>query len=178
MKKRIAIDMDEVIADVVPKFIDIFEDHYGWRPKKEDYYGKKLYHMPEALALRNVLFEKGFFRDLPVMPGAQETLRELMDSYEIYIVTAAMEFRNSFEDKYDWLLEHFPFLDWKKFVFCGYKHIIRADYLIDDHPHNLETFEGKPLIFTASHNINEDRFERLNNWEEARQFFIQEAIQK
>lgn len=171
MKKRIAIDMDEVMADVLPKFLDIYEKEYGRRPAEEEYWGKKLYEVEGVTELRNVLFEKGFFRDLPVIKGSQEVMRELSERFDLYIVTAAMEFRNSFEDKYDWLAEHFPFIHWRNVVFCGDKSIIKTDWLIDDHAHNLETFTGTPLLFTASHNVHEDRFHRVNNWEEVREYF-------
>jgi 5'(3')-deoxyribonucleotidase len=82
-----------------------------------------------------------------------------------------MEFRHSLEDKYDWLLQHFPFIHWKNYVFCGDKSIIGADYMIDDHVFNLQTFRGKGLLFTASHNIHETDFTRVNDWQEVRAFF-------
>ncbi len=171
MKKRIAVDMDEVIADVYTKYLDIYEAKYGRRPAKEEYWGKKMKLLPGAEVLRPNLFEKGFFRDLPIMENSQEVLRELHERFDIYIVTAAMEFRSSFEDKYDWLQEHFPFLHWRNFVFCGDKSIIKTDWLIDDHVHNLETFTGTPIVFTASHNIAEERFDRVDNWLEVREYF-------
>lgn len=173
-KPRIALDMDEVVADVMPKFVDAYEQEFGKRLIKADYWGKKIYDIPGATHVRNVLYDKGFFRDLPLMPHAQEVVKELAEDYDIFFTTAAMEFRNSLEDKYDWLQDHFPFISWKRFVFCGNKSILRADYMIDDHPRNLLTFEGKGLLFTASHNIDEDRFTRVNNWLEVRTFF--EAI--
>ena len=171
MKKRIAIDMDEVIVQVLPKFLDLYEVKYGRRPDESEFYGKKLYQIPGAMDLRSALFEKGFFRDLPLMPDAKEVLKELAENYEIFIVTAAMEFRNCLEDKYDWLIQELPFIHWKNFVFCGNKSIIRADYMIDDHVFNLEGFTGKGLLYTASHNVHEGRFERVNNWQEIRSFF-------
>lgn len=174
MKKRIAIDMDEVMADVMPKFLDIYEYEFGRRLAKEEFWGSKVYYREEAKYLRNHLFEKGFFADLPVMPGSQEVIKELMEDYDIFITTAAMEFRSSFEDKYDWLGQHFPFIHWRNIVFCGDKSIIQADYMIDDHVFNLKKFPGKGLLFTASHNVMENRFTRVNNWEEVRAFFIQE----
>lgn len=171
MKKRIAIDMDEVIADVLPKFLDIYEEKYGRRPSEEEYWGRKLYEIEGVRALRNVLFEKGFFRDLPIIADSQVVLKELSERFDLYIVTAAMEFRNSFEDKYDWLADHFPFIHWRNIVFCGDKSIIKTDWLIDDHPSNLETFSGTGLLFTASHNVKEERFHRVNNWQEVRAYF-------
>jgi 5'(3')-deoxyribonucleotidase len=174
MRKRIALDMDEVVADVMPKFIKVYEKEFGKLLKREDYWGKKVYDIPGAEHVRNVLHDKGFFRDLPLMANSQEVVRELNERYDIFFTTAAMEFRNSLEDKYDWLLDHFPFISWKNFVFCGDKRILRADYMIDDHPRNLLKFVGKGLLFTASHNTEEMRFIRVNNWLEIRDFFQQE----
>ncbi len=173
-KKRIAIDMDEVIADVRPKFLDLYEQEFGRRLERDDYWGKKIYQVDGADRIRDRLYEKGFFADLPVMPGSQEAVRELLEDYEIFITTAAMEFRASLEDKYDWMQRHFPFIHWKNFVFCGDKSVILADYMIDDHAFNLRTFAGKGLLFTASHNIHETEFTRVDNWEEVRAFFRQE----
>jgi 5'-nucleotidase len=173
--KRIAIDMDEVLADIMPKFLDLYEQYFGKRLQPEDYAGSKIYKLPGAYKVRNALFEKGFFRDLPAIEGSVEGVRTLMEHYEVFIVTAAMEFRSSFEDKYDWLQEHFPFIHWKNIIFCGDKSIIRTDYMIDDHAFNLETFQGKGLLFTAAHNLEETRFQRVNNWEEVLNFFEQEA---
>ena len=174
-RPRIAIDMDEVIADVYPKFLDLFEQDFGYRPNKEAYWGQKIYDISqEAARIREYLFDKGFFADLPVMEGSQEALKQLSNDYDLFITTAAMEFRHSLEDKYDWLHRHFPFIHWKNFVFCGDKSIILADYMIDDHVRNLETFQGKGLLFTATHNISENRFTRVNNWQEVLTFFSEE----
>ena len=166
--------MDEVMADIWPKFFDLYEREFGRRPEKEEYWGKKIYHLKGAAHIRNFLFDKGFFADLPVMPGSQETLRGLAENYEIFITTAAMEFRSSLEDKYDWLIRHFPFLHWKNFVFCGDKSIINADFMIDDHAKNLRTFDGHGLLFTAPHNVDETGFTRVNNWQEVKIFFDQQ----
>ncbi|MBK7408601.1 MAG: 5'(3')-deoxyribonucleotidase [Saprospirales bacterium] len=171
---RIALDMDEVIADVLPAFLDLYATHFGVRLEKEDYWGEKIYRLPGASIIRESLWEKGFFADLPVVEGSQEVVRWLTEHYDVFIVTAAMEFRNSLEDKFDWMQRHFPFLHWKNFVFCGDKSIVQADYMIDDHPFNLEAFHGKGLLFTASHNVSEQRFERVNNWNEVRVFFEEE----
>ena len=173
-KKRIALDMDEVIADVKPVLLDLYASHFGVHLKTEDYWGKRIYEIPGAYTIRKYIEERGFFIDLPVMEGSYEVLEWLDEHYEIFIVSAAMEFRNSLEEKFDWLQRHFPFLHWQNFVFCGDKSIIEADYMIDDHPLNLETFRGKGLLYTASHNINEQRFERVDNWAEVRTFFERE----
>ncbi|NRB52965.1 MAG: 5'(3')-deoxyribonucleotidase [Saprospiraceae bacterium] len=178
MRKRIALDMDEVIADIEPKFLDLYERELGKKLTKADLHGKKVYHFEGAKHVRRFLFDKGFFRDLGVVPDSQEVVAELMEHYDVFITTAAMEFRNCLEDKYDWLKEHFPKIHWKNFVFCGDKSILRADYMIDDHVHNLRSFTGKGLLFSASHNMNSTEFTRVNNWLEVRDFFRAERAKE
>lgn len=173
-RKSIALDMDEVIANVAPKFLDIYEEMFGKRLAAAEYWGKKIYQIEGAAQVRNRLFEKGFFRDLPVMEGSQEGVRKLMENYDVYITTAAQEFRNSLEDKYDWLQEHFPFIPWQHYVFCGDKSLFGTDYMIDDHARNLRSFRGKGILFTASHNIDETEFPRVDNWAEVVAFFEKE----
>lgn len=80
------------------------------------------------------------------MPHAQEVVKKLTEQYDVYIATAAMDVPTSFHDKYEWLLEFFPFLDPQQFVFCGRKNVVKTDYLIDDNPRQLQIFEGEPII--------------------------------
>ena len=177
-KKRIALDMDEVIADVAPKFLDLYERDFGERPPKEVWWGKKIYQLPNAEHIRGYLHEEGFFADLPVMEGSQKVVKWLCEHYDVFAVTAATEFRNSLRDKLDWLDLHFPFIGWQRLVLCGDKRIIQADYMIDDHAWNLEGFQGKGLLFTASHNVDEQRYTRADTWGEVRAFFEKELAER
>ena len=114
-----------------------------------------------------MIYKPGFFRYAPIITGAQEALQELQNDFDIYIVSAAMEFPNSLLEKHDWLAEHFPFISWKNIIFCGDKSVIDTDYLIDDHLKNLDFCKGMPILFTAGHNVNVTRHTRVNNWIEA-----------
>jgi 5'(3')-deoxyribonucleotidase len=114
----------------------------------------------------------GFFRNLPVMEDAVDVLREMNQRYEIFIVSAAMEFPNSLKDKLEWLLEHFPFFTWKQVALCGSKDLVFGDYMIDDHVKNLKGFKGTPLLFTAAHNLTVEGYERIANWKQAAGRFL------
>ncbi len=105
------------------------------------------------------------------MPDSQQVIKTLSKGYEIFITTAAMEFPGSFTAKYEWLKEHFSFLSDMNFVFCGDKSIIHADYLIDDNVRHFKNFNGKGIIFTAPHNINERGYDRIDNWKAALDYF-------
>lgn len=169
MKKRIAIDMDDVLADTHKKFIDIYlageAPRYTIEELREASF-HELLEEHEFSALFKCVHEPGFFRDIPVMEGAQEVVARLAEHYDVFVATAAMEFRNSFVDKYDWLAEHFPAIHWRNIIFLGDKSVLNTDYLIDDLPRNLKTFQGTGLLFTALHNRDVDGFKRVNNWQE------------
>lgn len=177
MKKTIAIDMDNVIADIETNWINAYEKEFGIRINKEDLLGKPEDEaFPDPVAARSLLYKSGFFRHAPIMPGAQVALKTLQEHFEIYIVSAAMEFPNSLPEKYDWLAEHFPWISWRNIVFCGDKSVISTDFLIDDHLKNLDFTKGTPILFTAGHNVHVTRHTRVNNWEEAVNF-LKETIE-
>ena len=97
---------------------------------------------------------------------------EMNKRYEIFIVSAAIEFPNSLKDKLEWLLEFFPFFTWKQLVLCGDKRIVHGDYMIDDNIWNLEPFNGKKYLFTSVHNLQVKGYDRLNNWKEVADVFL------
>lgn len=167
-KLRLAIDMDEVLADTIGKFITVYEQRHQTTVKLDDLPGKEFREvLPEEIrdTLRKYINEPGFFRDIPVMEGAYEVVEKLHEKYDLYIVSAAMEFKNSLADKLEWLNEHFPFISWTNIVFCGHK-IVDVDIMIDDRIKNFVNFEGRKLLFTSPHNLNIHDYERVNNWKE------------
>ena len=167
MKKTVAIDMDGVIADVEAHFLDWYERDYGERFSKNILIGvSEEEAFPEKGAVRRFVTTPGFFSTVPVMEGAVDAVKKIMETYEVYIVSAAMEFPQSLPEKYSWLNEHFPFIGWRNIIFCGDKSIISTDYLIDDHCKNLDVCKGKRIMFTAGHNVNYTHHTRGNNWKE------------
>ena len=136
--------------------------------------GSWLRGFPEEhqLMVQERLLGEGFFRNLSVMKDSVETLKEMNQRYELFIVSAATEFPNSLKDKLEWLLEHFPFLTWKQLTLCGDKRLVYGDYMIDDHVKNLKHFNGKKYLFTSAHNLDVEGFDRINNWKEASDIFL------
>ncbi len=159
--------MDEVIADTYGAHIEIYNEEFNQQLRPEMCLGHEVWHkVPEEHqeSVRKHATRKGFFRDLKPIRDSQKVLKELSEKNEIYIASAAMQFPNSLKEKSDWLDQYFPFIPWKKRILCGDKHILHGDVLIDDRSYNLETFKGRPLLFTSPHNITKNEFERVNNW--------------
>lgn len=162
--KRIAVDMDNVLADITEQFIRYHEKEFGERKTIKEITGiSELEAFPNA---RKYLYQQGFFATPPVIENSQQVLAELNKKYEVFIVSAAMEFPQSLPEKQQWLNEHFPFIQWQQMVFCGSKTIVQADIMIDDHFKNLDHFAGQTLLFSQPHNEFKDagRHQRVYTW--------------
>jgi len=159
--------MDGVLADVYAQFLEMHLKETGERIPE-----KSLVGVPEHVAfplIEKHVRSKGFFRTVKVMPSAIPVLEELNRAYEVYIVSAAMEYPNSLLEKYEWLQEHFPFISWKQIILCGSKYPIHTDIMIDDHFKNLNVFQGnRSFLYTQPHNELADpgKHQRVSNWQD------------
>jgi 5'(3')-deoxyribonucleotidase len=170
--KRIAIDMDGVMADVTAKFIAHHNKTMPTHITEKEVQGKS--ELEAFPIFHDWVDIAGFFRDMPLITDSQAIVAALNQKYEVFIVSAANEFPKSLIDKHDWLKEFFPFISWRQMVFCGSKTIVQADIMIDDHFKNLDYFSGQTLLFTAHHNVFADagRHTRVNNWQEIAGFLL------
>jgi 5'(3')-deoxyribonucleotidase len=166
--------MDEVMADTLAEHLRRYNQAFDEVVSVEDLAGKGLWEvapMDRQQQLRAFLDAEDFFEDLALMPGSQEVLKQLSIRFEIFIATQAMTVPNSLGPKYRWLQRHFPFIPPTNYVFCGNKCILRADYLIDDLPRNLQRFEGTGLLYSAPHNLTATGYARVNHWQDVAEYF-------
>jgi len=173
--KSIAVDMDQVIADFLGKAWKSTNERFNLSLTKEEFQIAKLNkdypHLAKDFYL--MINEPDFFRDFDLLdPDAVPVLKELNEHYEVYIATAAMDVPGCFNAKYEWLLEHFPFLNPANFIFCGDKKVVKADYLIDDSVRQLQSFTGEGILYSQSYNENCQDFKRVRNWMEIKELFL------
>lgn len=125
--KTVYLDMDGVIADF---WTGVGRPDAEWNP-------------PE-------MYVKGFFRNLPLMPGAKEAVAELLSNpnIDLYIASKPDSINmDSATEKYQWINEHFPELTKKIFLTCDKGHL-NGDYLIDDDEERwAHKFQGQFLHF-------------------------------
>ncbi len=164
---RIAVDMDEVIADAFGKHLHHYNRSVGTNLTPQLVTEKglgALIPVEQREEFSSIPHSDGFFADVALIPGSREALLELSRNHDIFITSAAMEVPSSFADKFAWLETHFPFIPPSRIVFCGDKGIINADVLIDDRSRHFKRFRGTGILFTAPHNVAEAADFRANNW--------------
>ena len=166
---RIAIDMDEVIADALGGILDGYNRITGSTLTKVDLHGYKTYDYFDETGRKlidQIIDNEDFWLNLRVIEGSQEVVERLASSHEIFIATAAMEIPVSLRPKFLWLQEHFPFIPKLNYIFCGHKHSVACDYLIDDNLEFVSTCTGQGIFFDAPRNKHLNGYPRVNSWYE------------
>jgi 5'(3')-deoxyribonucleotidase len=167
--------MDEVMADTFQYCLDLYNAEFQRDLTPACFEGKHLFEVIEPAhraRVRGYFGEHEFFANISVMEGALEVVQELSERHEVFVVSAAMDVPCSFAAKFEWLDRYFPFIPSSHIVFCGDKSIVLADYLIDDNIGQLHAFRGEGILFHAPHNVLENRYRRVKNWEEVRRLFL------
>jgi 5'(3')-deoxyribonucleotidase len=135
-KEVVWIDMDGVVADFESKateYADMMDLTF------QEFADQKHY--------RNIV---GFYRTLPILPGAKEAIQKLEDSgkYDLYFLSAPSWGNVScFSDKRVWVGKHFPTFH-KKMALSFQKGHHLGHYLIDDRiKYGAGEFMGEHIQF-------------------------------
>lgn len=137
---RILVDLDCICADFLGALLAIYNKETGESVTVahiDDYNMCGVVNNPELL--EQIFRRPGFFRQLPLIPGAAESLRELQKHDEVAIVTAPCTSLSAAE-KYDWVEEHLPFIGFKNTWIGNKKYQLLGDVLIDDSPKNVAAY--------------------------------------
>ncbi|MBS1821601.1 MAG: 5'-3'-deoxyribonucleotidase [Acidobacteria bacterium] len=167
--------MDEVMADALGEHLLRYNRDHNENITMADLQGKWLWQVVSSdrhNTLAGYLRSDDFFSSLAVMPESQRVMRRLQERYEVFIATAAMEVPTSFQQKFAWLEEHFPFIAPSHIVYCGDKGILDADYLIDDNVRQFRRFKGEGILYTSPHNAGIEGYRRVNDWLDVEKMFL------
>lgn len=178
-KKRLILDMDDTLADLIPTWLNAYNKDYDDDLTTEDIKSWEIvkYVKPECgVKLFNYLEpssdSKSLWSNMPPVEGAVETMNLLKDLTDIFIVSSVLNNYKICQHKHDWLLEHFPYLDPKKFYFIFDNSAVTGDFMVDDYYKNLESFPGMKLLFSRPHNKTimtssiGSGLQRVANWTE------------
>src|ERR1700744_4925679 len=104
--KRLCIDMDETIADTATEYLSRYNRDHGASLSKADLLGRSIEDVVPVEHREHIqayFHCDDFFVDLPVMPDSQRVIAALVNKYEVFIASAAMEFPASLLPKFRWL---------------------------------------------------------------------------
>lgn len=187
MKKRIMVDMDDVIT--TGGFLHLVNEYLKADYKEDDF---ESFYMQDVVPDKDEFFKwfktYNMYDFCTLTSDVYKVLEKLSKNYEIFIGTSYI-IRDIIKDtgfllpqKYEFLINTFPFLNPNNFIFLGNKSVLNCDIKIDDRIDNLNGAKTK-ILFTAWHNkniskeeLNNNGIKRADNWKEIENMLLNEGI--
>jgi len=144
---RILVDLDGIVCDTMPYWLDHIYDTVGVRAYLHDITQWALDKCPPLDKLNPKLIfsrlqDPGFMLKVPAMVGARLVLENLQnDGHEVYLVTARHG-PQSMPETLTWVQQNLPTFQERHLIFCYDKHLIRADVIIDDKAETLFNYKA------------------------------------
>mgnify|MGYP001186423111 CR=1 FL=1 len=182
MKPIIFIDMDGTINKFWEAYTaiynEIYQDHKFLKPS--DLYS---YSVAECLLGkenddldRAIMSKRDFWLNIPVQDGAFDVIERMYDQYDCYILSTPWNgYPDCVRDKMMWMDSKFPFFSTKKMIFTHHKNLLKGNVLIDDHPKNINGFEGLTATIDFPYNHDADVDFRTSSWYEI-ESWLQEVL--
>jgi len=165
----ILIDMDNVVADLMTKWLGTYNAEYNDNLVAEDIVSWNIETFAKKCSpneFHNIITRAEFFADLAVFEHAIEVTARLQEAgHELYFVTATpYDNPTGGYDKYNWVEKNFPHIGKTHVIQAHHKHMIRGDVLFDDGPINLKNFPNIKIAMDFPYNRNIPVNYRVNNW--------------
>lgn len=181
MTRRLLVDLDGVVADWCEGF-DIELDRYGdaaqaipRRHERTSWDLKEGRTQDERRIVNEIMRRPGFYARLRLLPGAREALEEMLEEFDVRIVTAPyISNPTCASDKLAWIEEHLG-SKWPRLtVLAPDKTLVRGDFLFDDKPYitGVEFPSWRQVVVSQPYNMHiftrpNERVSSLAHWKEA-----------
>lgn len=152
---NIAIDVDGVVADLVPKLLNDINHKFKTEYRIEDctmwnFYDREngMFHDPEHADYALKLMQSNHYAaNLLPIKNAVHMVNALSEAgHNIIWVTAPFRSSKTWSfDRTNWILEHFPACS-KHIILTDRKEWIDADILIDDNPENVVNWTSRGAV--------------------------------
>jgi 5'-nucleotidase len=144
MRKRLLVDVDEVLADFQTPMFEALHDLYGRKLKAEDCEVWDCFSLMtpnEKRGVYSIIEHPGWCAALKPKEGAQEAITKLREIVEVFAVTSHFPTSPTWVHERDhWLQSLFGF-DRKNIVHTSSKYIISGDALLDDSPGHVNAWK-------------------------------------
>ena len=172
-KFKVAIDVDNILNDLVEKTIKLYNSTYHASLSMKDIVEYDFYKcLPynDALNLVKLFDQKELWESLTPRKDAQWGVKKLIDNgYDVCLATAA--YPTNYAWKCEWLSQHFPFIPTKNIICIHNKGLLDVDVLIEDCMDNLlsgHLFERVCLDYLWNQNVHDEAYgiHRAYSWKD------------
>lgn len=135
-------------------------------PNRKYYMTENMVDPDDALMIRNMINNTHFFDLLPVTPGAQEGVQDLMVFFDVWVCTKPLDANASCrDDKMRWIKRYFPELH-SKVIMTPKKSLVHGSILLDDAPATdcVATSSWIPVVFSEAFNGPGSQWGHFEHW--------------
>ena len=173
---RIILDLDEVVADMMTRLIEIHRKQYNSDVTINDF---TQWDLPRDMF--EIFHSMNFFGSLKPLPGAIEGVKQLVKwGHDVIIATNHSDDFYIAADKILWVQHYLPILSTNMMI-GGRKDILQGDIIIDDNPDYLIN-SLCPIKICVDRPWNRELYEydyfgmlrvcyRVNNWQDILKLF-------
>lgn len=174
---RVLLDQDQVLAEWVEKVLEWYNQDYKTNFTVNDvqnYFDMEKILGPQGVPyIRSCIRYPDFYSDLKPVDGAIEGVKSLIDAgHDVCIVSAVPRCGAvSYHGKLVWLRKFMPWFNLNNFVACSRKELVHGDILLDDAPHNVESYAKsghgrRAVLFDRPWNQKVTGITRVKTWPE------------
>lgn len=140
-RKTLLVDMDQVLCNFI-KASEAAKLREPWLMYPQSQYG--------------------FWINLEPIQGGVETVKELMEDFDVYILTRPSYYNPlCYTEKRVWIEKYFGLEFCKNIIMCYDKSMVIGDYLVDDFDH--EGFRGEQIKFGS---------DKFPTWAEVKKYLL------
>jgi 5'-nucleotidase len=172
---NILVDQDGPLADFEGEFHrrwrETYPDRHHIPPAERRVFKLNEEYGPEhSAAADEIVLTRGFFRDLPPVPGAVEAMETMLAAgHDVRICTAPVKLSLfCVGEKYNWVRQHLGQYWMSRVIISSDKTFVYGDYLIDDKPDITGAIEPawEHVIYEAPYNRHANGGRRLASWKD------------
>ena len=156
---RICIDIDDILCDLVPTGIKLYNAEMGKNIMLDDITS---FHLHECLdpqdadMILNIFEGQTIYNHLSPIPDAQWGLETLIKQGHHVFLATATPYR-CFASKVDWVCKHFPCITPDDIVCVQDKSILNCDVMVDDKLDNLTKNLCERIVLDYSWNRDKNK---------------------
>lgn len=157
-KKKVAIDVDGVLYDLVTPWLNVYNEVYDdtLKLRNIEQYDLSKYTKCSKEEMSQLLQEPAIWEQIKLYRGVKKYIQELNnnENVDLFLVTATSY--KTCKYKFDRLFELLPMLNENQLVITSRKDLIGANFFVDDWEDNLRemalTKHGVPILVTQPYN--------------------------
>jgi 5'-nucleotidase len=164
----VLLDCDGILFDFVGAFLGKIEEQHGIHYDRDSVTEFDFSNLPDWNKGFWGLCQLGGFASTPgcIFPGAVEGVNALREIADVEVCTSPYKGSLTWVGERDlWLKQYFNFSP-SDVHYTHKKHLMRADYLVDDRAENAEQFPGTGVLWTRSYNRHSGHPVRVRSWDE------------